>query len=203
MKKLIFLAVAMISFSTIYSAPAGNVEKLTSKVILENSQGYFVLSNASCWKVIGFAKRWRTLNEWWNNVELAPESYNCVPNDWQLGSEIEIYSKYNNISVPENNASNQDELRQCTHMLYNTRTRQVLFAIALEPEDCIVKLFTDAREEGYNLGYTNGKLDSSLNYQKGYSDGNNVGYKEGYNIGYDTGYNDGYKAGSDLIIIQH
>lgn len=201
MKKIFFLAIALISFSAIFAAPAAavRVEKLTSKVILQNTQGYFVLSDASCWKVIGFEKRWRSLSEWWNNVELAPESYNCVPNDWQLGTEIEIYSKYSNLQVPENNASNQDELRQCTHMFFNSRTRQVLFAVALEPEDCIIKLYADAREEGYNLGYSQGKLDASLNYQNGYSDGKYTGYNDGYKDGYD----DGYKAGSGVIIIQN
>ena len=184
MKKIIVLAVAVLSCSMMHAHGPERIETLSSKVILENTNGYYVLSDRSCWKVITFSKRWRSLNEWWNGVELIPKNYECAPNDWYLGSTIEVFSKYGNLEVDEANASNQDDLRQCTHLLHNTRTGQVMFAIALEPAECILQLYSEANVDGYNRGYTQGRLASYQNandiYQSGYADGYKVGYGEGY-----------------------
>lgn len=189
MKMWALIIVAISSFSALYSDqanPPEKIEALAAKVILQNTQGYFVLSDGSCWKVIGFCKRWRTLSEWWSNVQLAPENYECVPNDWFLGTQIEAYPKYDNLSVNQANASNQDALKQCTHLLLNNRTGQILFAIALHPTDCIIQLYSDAYEDGYNKGLHQGRLSSYQNatdiYNSGYSDG----YKQGYTEGYQT-----------------
>ena len=192
--------------SVIFAQPADRVERLTSKVILQNTEGYFVLSDGSCWKVIGFSTRWRTISEWWNNIQLAPGTYNCVPNDWCLGTQIEVYSKFDNLAVSESNASNEEELKKCSHLLFNSITRQVIFAMPLEPERCIVSLFNDARDEGYNLGYAQGVAESSYKYLKGYNDGyaqgkneSSYNYQYDYNDGYSAGYNEGYmKAYNEL-----
>jgi hypothetical protein len=189
MKKWILLTIAIVSCSLSHAENPDKVETLSSKAILKNTNGYFVLSDRSCWKAIGFSKRWRSLSEWWNDVKLAPEKYECVPNDWFLGTQIEVYSKVSNLDVSESNASNQDSLKQCTHLLVNSRTGQVLFAIALEPADCIVQLFNEAYEDGYGKGYDKGRLSS-------YQNANDI-YNKGQAEGYKTGYKDGYRAGAN------
>jgi hypothetical protein len=172
--------IAVLSCSFVYAEGPERVEALSSKVILQNTSGYFVLSDGSCWKAIGFAKRWRSLTEWWNGVELVPENYNCVPNDWYLGSQIEVYPKYEYLRVNEADASNQEDLRQCTHLFANTRTGQVLFAISLHPAECIVQLFTESRKEGYDEGFSLGRLSSYQNADDIYNQGHADGYKAGY-----------------------
>ena len=94
MKNWIMIAVA--AFSVSFSQGFGyggtktnepeRVAPISAKAILQNSNGYFVLADGTLWKAIGFSKRWRTLTEWWNNVQLVPENYECVPNDWFLGT---------------------------------------------------------------------------------------------------------------------
>lgn len=164
---------------------------LSSKVILQNTSGYFVLSDRSCWKAIGFATRWRTVSEWWNNVQLVPERYECIPNDWYLGTQIEVYSKYNNLEVSEANATNQEALKQCTHLLLNTRTGKVLFAVALEPAECIVQLFNEAYADGHDEGFTQGRLKSYQNATEIYNNGHAEGYKVGYAEGFRAAMNNG------------
>ena len=155
---------AVLLLSSLGNASEGECARLNAKAILKSTQGYFVLSDGSCWKVMGFQKRWRSVSEWWNGVQLVPENYECIPNDWYLGAEIEVYSKYESLEVNEEDASNQHELQYCTHLLFNTRTQRVLFARALGPEDCIVELFNDAYADGYEKGYNTG-------WQAGYSSG--------------------------------
>jgi hypothetical protein len=191
MKKWLLITIAILSSSVMhadssvmYTDGPEKAETLSSKVILQNTNGYFVLSDRSCWKVIGFSKRWRSLTEWWNNVQLAPENYACVPNDWYLGSQIEVYPKYGNLEISEGNASNQEALKQCTHLLVNTRTGQVLFAIALEPAECTIQLFNDAHEDGYDKGFHQGRLKTYQNANEIYNSGRAHGYKAGYTEGY-------------------
>jgi hypothetical protein len=172
MKKWVFLALLLFSSSLMFADKYEKVETLSSKVVLQSGNGYFVFSDQSHWKAIGFSKRWRTLTEWWNDVQLVPENYECLPKDWQEGTAIEVYSKYGNLTVSEANASNVEELKQCTHLLVNTRTGQVLFAIALEPSNCLPMLFHEAKNEGYQAGYS-----------------------QGYFIGHSNGYSTGYAAG--------
>ncbi|MBS0620910.1 MAG: hypothetical protein JSS61_05585 [Verrucomicrobia bacterium] len=187
MKNWCLVVIASLSCSVMYPSSAPDAEILSSKVILQNTNGYFVLSDRSCWKVIGFSPRWRSLSEWWNNVQLVPENYECVPNDWYLGTEIDVYSKYGNLQVSEANASNQEALKQCTHLFVNRRTGQVLFAIALEPAQCILDLHRDAHQDGYDEGYSFGRRaahnSTAQAYENGHSDGYKVGYREGYQAG--------------------
>ncbi len=183
---MFLFALALFSCSFGYASPAERVESLSSKAILKNTNGYFVLADGSCWKVVPFAKRWRSIGEWWNGVELVPANYNCVPNDWQLSTSIETYSKYENLAVNEADAGNQEELKQCTHLLVNGRTRQVLFAIELHPADCIVQLANEMHADGYQKGYDEGRL-------SGYKNSTDI-YKEAHAAGYQIGYAEGCKA---------
>jgi hypothetical protein len=177
MKTWSIIALAFLAFSFSSVNPPEKIEMLSAKVILQNTNGYFVLSDHSCWKAVGFSTRWRSLSEWWNNVKLVPENFECVPNDWALGTEIEVYAKYENLTVNESDASNQETLKQCTHLMYNRRTGQVLFAIALHPVDCVVQLYNDSYNDGYNAGYSKGR---STSYQAGHDDGYRSGYADGY-----------------------
>lgn len=197
MKKWAFLLV--VSLSMIFmvhgqpipmtSQEPESTAQLKSKLILENTEGYFVLSDGSCWKVIGFSKRERTLSEWWCNVELAPEDYNTLPKDWVLGSQIEIYSKQKNLSVKESNASNQERLALCTHLFFNKETRQVLFAIALEPEELLINVFKEASKDGYIKGYDQGHMyGKKLSFSKYYTEIYDKGYCEGYKKGYEDSH---------------
>lgn len=185
MQKGICIIALMISSCFLMAELPEKVGALSSKVILKNQSGYFVLSDGSCWKVVPFSKRWRSLSEWWKDVELVPERYTAVPDDWFLGVEVEAYLKYDHLEVDEANASNRKMLKKCTHLLVNSKTRQVLFAIALDMTDCIVQVFQDAYEDGYNKGYDKG-------YDKGKFSGDSLVTKAQLRDEYDKGYKEGY-----------
>jgi hypothetical protein len=195
MKRSFLIALTVFSCSLAFAEEAEKIETLSSKIILQDTNGYFVLSDGSCWKVIGFSKRWRSLSEWWNDVKLAPETYECVPNDWYVGTQVEAHAKYNKLEAPEANASNQDALKQCTHLLINTRTKQVLFAIALQPADCMIQIFNEASREGYNRGFNEGRSKGYQNSREIYNNGHAEGVREGYREGYRAAMN-GEQPGS-------
>jgi hypothetical protein len=184
MKKWVLVIAVVLSCSAVHANDVEKIETLSSKVILQNTDGYFVFSDGSCWKVIGFSARWRSLSEWWNNIQLVPANYGCVPNDWFLGTHIEVYPKRHALQVDEADASNHAALKQCTHLLVNTRTEQVLFAIALTPAECIVQLSKEMHKDGYDQGFHKGRLDTYTNamniYNDGYAAGCKIGYTEGY-----------------------
>ncbi len=186
MRKLIFGIVAALSSVVFYPSVVEATETLSSKVVLKNSYGYFLLSDGTQWKAVPFVKRWRSLSEWWNNAQIVPQNYECLPKDWFVGAEIEVYSKYGNLSVNEADASNQDSLKQCTHILVNSNNGQVLFAIALHPAECLVRVFEDAHNDGYNEGFDEGR---SASYRA-----SKAAYDDGYNSGYQLGYKEGYRA---------
>ena len=139
------------------------VELLSSKVILKNGDSYFVLSDGSFWKAVTFAKRWRTASEWWNDTEIVPSEYECVPNNWHLGGEIWVYPKYGNLAIDEKSASNYEAIHECTHLLVNDQTGQIIFAVALHPADCLIHIYNDAQKESYDEGYTKGRRASTQN----------------------------------------
>lgn len=186
MKKWCLAALALFSCSF---AEAQNLEKeevLSSKICLQDQTGYFVLTDGSCWKVMGFVPRWRSISEWWNNVELVPDNYKCEPGQWVVGAAIQAYPKYGNIEVNLADASNLEALNQCTHLLFNTRTGQVLFAIAMDTGHCLADVFREAYREGRVKGVEEG-------YAKARSDANTI-YESGRAAGYQAGYAAGYKA---------
>ena len=186
MFKWIF-AISMIVVSA-YAQDA-RVEKLNAKISLNGQEGYFVLSDQSCWKVISFEKRWRTISEWWNNAELITDEYLSGPDEWFQGADIQVHSKVDFLHVNEANASNQNVLKQCTHMLVNASNGKILFAISLQPADCLAHLYQDAHKMGYNKGYNDGYYEKRENA----TEIRNQGYKEGYNKGYEHGYADGFR----------
>lgn len=182
MKK--YFLIALLSCCAVYASVPEKVDTLSSKISWKNTEGYYVFSDDTCWKVFSFSKRWRSISEWWYDVKLVPENYECSPGDWTVGTPIEIYPKDGNLEVDQANASNQEMLRRCTHLFYNSLTGQVLFAYALRPAECIVQLYND----GYATGYQEG-------VEVGYANGHKSGYQQGHSSGYNEGYNEGYSAG--------
>ncbi|MEI6243311.1 MAG: hypothetical protein WCP39_07935, partial [Chlamydiota bacterium] len=65
-----------------------------------------------------------------------------------------------------------------TNVLVNSSTKQVLFAIALDPAVCVVMLFNEAYEEGYNQGFLIGNSNASNYYQNGYQEGYQAGCQD-------------------------
>ncbi len=172
---------AMLSIcSFIFADELENIEILSSKVVLQSSEGYFALSDGSCWKVVSFSPRWRSPCEWWHNVEIVPESYKTTPADWLVGTKIEIYPVYGNLDVNLDNASNEAELMECTHLLYDTKARRVLFAIPMHPSYCLTNVFTDAHQEGYDKGYLDGRSEPFEHSAESYTNGYEAGYENGY-----------------------
>jgi hypothetical protein len=181
MRKWVWIILSMICFSEVFAESSERIETLAAKVILSNSDGYFVLSDGSFWKVIGFSKRWRSLSEWWNNTPLmVSEDFDSLPNDWPMGAQMEIHTKYESPimeCVKEADASNQEILKQCSHLLRNKGSGKILFAISIHPAECFVQAFQEARNEGYHEGYSYG-------YSMGYSMGHSAGYSSGYQAGH-------------------
>lgn len=181
MKTLLFCLFAV---SVMFANYPEKIDYLASKVILKNTDGYFALADGSFWKAITFVKRWRTPSEWWNSVELIPPSYECVPDSWVLGTEIQVFSKYGNNVVNEANASNQEAIKQCTHVLVNARTGQGLFAISLHPADCLNQISKDVSKESFEAGFNKGRLESFQDATHAYNTGRQAGYQDGYQEGY-------------------
>jgi hypothetical protein len=187
MKKYFLLALSFLLCAGVYASPPEQIVTLSGKAILSSEQGYYVLSDSTCWKVINFSKRWRSPLEWWNNVQLAPETFDCIPSSWDLGASIDVYSKFDFPEIPLENASNKTDLVNCTHVLVNSVTNQVLFGTALETADCMVRIFNEAYKDGHDIGYSRG-------HDAGYSSGHDAGYNTGYSTGYTIGYNKGFCA---------
>jgi hypothetical protein len=156
----LFLASSICLCSAMHAIQPEKIETLSAKVVLSNTNGYFVFADNSCWKVVRFSKRWRSLREWWNGVRLlVPETFDCVPDDWELGSQIEVYPKQIFPGIPEENASNKLALKNCSHVFVNSQTQQILFGISLKTAECITQLFIVAHQEGYDEGYSAGYAD--------------------------------------------
>lgn len=190
MKKWCLGFLAMVSCAFAGNADLEREEQLCAKAVLENKMGYFVLADGSCWKAVGFSPRWRSISEWWNGVELAPQQYKCEPNDWFIGTVIQAYPKNSFWEVNEADAANQEDLKQCTHILVNARTSQVLFAIAMDTSHCIVDLHREAYKDGHakgmKEGYAKQREHAASVYDEGYAAGYKSGYKEGCKEGYEA-----------------
>lgn len=163
MKKIIL---SLLLFASAYAGePFGYI---TGKIVPLENKGYWIFSDGSFWQVTTFVKRWRSPLEWVSGVELyVPDEYLSNLTDWSLGDEFEEYPKYGNSRIDESAASNQDDLKKCTHILVNSRTGKILFATALHPSDFILEVFNE---------------------------GHGIGYFKGYNSGYDWGYSSGRAA---------
>lgn len=157
MKKWGTLLATLIICSFNNANASEDIQILSSKAILQNSEGYFALSDGTCWKVMSFSPRSRSLCEWWRSVQIVPESYQTTPADWLIGAQIEAYPIYGNIEVDIDNASNREILMECTHLLFNRTTNHILFAISMHPAYCLTEVFTDAHQDGYEKGFLDGR----------------------------------------------
>ena len=190
MKKLCILLLALFTCSLSYADRPEFSDILSSKVIDKGGdrEGYFSFLNGTCWQVVGFSPRWRTLSEWWNGVELAPDNYTGRLEDWQTGTQIDIYPLYGgSAEVNLNNASNQEILVQCTYLFVNTRTRQILFATPMHPGECMTnvaeKFYKSGKQDGYAKGLSEGRNQKARSYEQGHADGYEVGYAAGLAAG--------------------
>jgi hypothetical protein len=150
MNKILFLLICL--FSSTLSA-----YELKAKAALSNTNGYYVLSDGSCWKVVALTPRWRSFSEWWEGIELNyPANYDCVPSNWRLGDEIEVCPNDFLFEIDESVISNPKTIASCTHALFNRHTKEVLFGIPLDPASFLVTVFNSAYKDGYNSGYDDG-----------------------------------------------
>lgn len=155
MRSSILTVILVLALFNVDAGDPEKIETLTAKAPL-NTQGFYVLSDGSCWKVFPFVKRTRSLTEWWNNEQLIPNNYEVVPDDWLIGTKIEIYPKQENLNVNEADAYNQNDLGQCTHLFVNAGNQQILFGVLLSTEDCVVQAFKEGYEAGYKKGRSRG-----------------------------------------------
>ncbi len=163
------LCAAMAVSAVLFAEQPQQFEALSANISLENETGYFILSDGSFWKAIPYIQRWRDPLEWWNDVRLVPKEYETQPKKWAIGSEITVYSRGGLMHICDENASNQEAIRQCTHLLMNMHTGQVLFAIPYDPARGLEEFYHDVYNEAYEKGHA-----------WGYSNGNSKGYSEGY-----------------------
>jgi hypothetical protein len=183
MKKFWFSAILLFSiFANV--AIADNKANLSGKIIIEDSSNYFLLSDGTCWQVLGFQIRTRGFVEWWHGVQLiTPDKCDCKPNDWVLGSEVEAYTIRDSQKIDISNAENIESLKNCTHYLVNAKNGQILFGTSLLPADCMVKIYNEAATPAYNRGYTAGFSAGQQISQQFVSDAYSRGYTAGYLAG--------------------
>lgn len=193
MKRLVSILCAVLSMNCVHSGELEKESQLVAKVALSNTQGYFLFEDGSFWKVVPLIKRWRSLSEWWNDVQLVPEQFECIPKDWNLGAPIAVYRKESNFDIEESNASNSKILKHCSHFLVNQVTKQTLFAYPLSQSQLITQLYRDAYLDGYNIGQQEGIQKQDQMNQQTKTKIHQEGYTKGYQSGYETGYRDGLK----------
>lgn len=198
MKKLLMFVVLIFVY-TVHANDSAYVATLCAKVVASDGKGFFILSDGSYWKTVGFVKRTRSIAEWWNNVELAPKNYECVPNDWFIGAQIACFLKSANLTVDESNASNIEELKQCTHLLVNQGNEQILFAVMLDPATCLTQIFNQAYQDGYDKGNRDGRSSGQKNNSEQYEKGRSDGYTAGYQAGYQQGVQGMINPGANNI----
>lgn len=173
MKKLFLLILAIVPISFLKAVPVDNTGVIMGKVHTEGNKGYFILSDGTFWKAFSFTTRSRGPLEWLTGVELiVPDSYKCGLSEWVLGTEVDACPKYFTLTVDESNASNQEDLKTCSHLLINKKSGKMLFAVPLHPVDCMDQIFQDGHTQGYAEGHT-----------KGYNSGYSLGYSLGYSAG--------------------
>jgi hypothetical protein len=147
---------SIFSSSFISADSSKEVEQFPPVEVIANNSGYMILSNQSYWKVIAFSARSQSWSEWWNSTKLVPETYECSPSEWTLGTTIEVYSKSCDLEIDDTNAANKSALRKCSHLFFNPETGTILFAIPLEAEELLTELYNKAYEFGCVKGMTLG-----------------------------------------------
>lgn len=185
MKKYMVLAVALCAQVFAGSEDLDDVYVLASKVDTEVLGSFFCLSDGSFWRVYDFQPRWRSIKEWWNDVSLVPHECKSHAKDWFLGSEIQVISRKEAQKIDLNDADNEKILKNCTHLLYNLAAQKYLFAVHLDPKDCLVQVYEESFSLGHKKGYTAGRLENSSESSKE--------FKKGYEAGYFKGLQDAKK----------
>lgn len=180
MKYVVFFNCALVS--CILHAEDENKLSLSSKVMIQSHTAFYALSDGSFWKVFSFTPRWRSVSEWWNDVKLIPNSYECDPSDFYVGCDLEILTKLDHDLANHENATNKDIISRCTHLMHNVHTDKYLYALKLKPEHLLTELYNESFKDGYHKGFEKGKqfnnIDASIQYKNGYEAGFYNGYQE-------------------------
>ena len=199
MKKYLLAVICLFAVSSASASSNATPERagsLCGHISVGDTTAFFTLSDGSFWKAKSFVTRWRSPLEWWQGVEVAPPvHFRCTPKDWFLGAPIAVYPKYG-MEIDASNASNQEELKQCTHVLINQHTGQVLFGIALAPAVAMNDIYNTGVTAGYNEGLQKGHREG---HQAAFQNGYNQGYKEGFKKGEDQGFELGFNSGQHLM----
>ena len=150
MRKLFFGVITVLSLNADPGA-------LVGKVVPSDSNGYFIFTDGSFWKVSSFVTRWRTLREWVSGDELyVPDDYQCTMNAWSFGDIYEVCYKNGNLRVDESHASNESDLKKHSLLMMNPRNKKIFFASQMQPENFIKEIYDLAYDAGYSKGYDYG-----------------------------------------------
>lgn len=148
---------------------------LAAKVIVKETAGFYSFADGSIWKVMGLEPRWRTISEWWNNVQIVPDSFVCTVNDFYIGAKVKIIPKHEFSSFNDQCAYNKDALARCSHIIVNTGTNKCVFAVALTPDTSLVEVYNESYKQGYTVGHEQGirskNIEAYNQYEKGYQAG--------------------------------
>ena len=199
MKKYILGVVCLFATSLVHADTQGaeHVGTLAGQILVGETNGFFILSDGSCWKTASFVTRWRSPFEWWNGVDLTPpQNFQTTPKDWMLGAPIEVHAKMGLSSIDISNASNATELNQSTHVMINQHTGHVLFGVSLAPSVAMMEIFKTGHAAGFQEGVQKGSSETrQAAHKEGYNEGRQAAYQEGYNEGRQAAYQEGYNEG--------
>jgi hypothetical protein len=172
MKKIVL---AFIFIATILQA-----EVIQGSVIGGENTAYWILDDGSFWKVFSFVKRWRGPLEWFRGDDLGvPDSYQTSLDQWVSGTEIAVMSK-SEVAADFTNASNQEDLRQATHVIVHKHTGHTLFALSMSANHFLTSVFNEGKLLGRSESYEKGKQDG---FQRGFALGECEGYEKGFTEG--------------------
>lgn len=207
MKKYLLGVVCLFATSLMHADETQEVAyagSLAGQIFVGDTNGFFILSDGSCWKTASFITRWRNPLEWWNSVDLnPPQNFQCTPKDWTLGAPIEVYPKLRLSGIDISNASNAAELNQCTHVMINQHTGHVLFSVALAPSVAMMEIFKTGHAAGYKEGVQKGSSETrQVAHKEGYNEGRQAAYQEGYNEGRQSAHQEGYNEGRQAAYLE-
>lgn len=132
---------------------------------VETRKGYLILSDGSIWEVFGFVSKYQIMLPWTHGVDLhIPDGFDLLPSQWVVGPTVNVFAKADYSPVDVTNASNKDELDDCTHVLVNTGTNKILFGLHADPAIAFPDIYSKAVSDRYLAAYFAG---FRVGYQKG------------------------------------
>lgn len=132
---------------------------LSAKIMFDPSIGFYSLSDGSIWKVMSVTPRWRTISEWWYNVHIVPEHFECSIDDFCVGAKIKIMPRCEFEAFNDEFIGNKEALAQCSHIFINTETNKCIFGMGFKSENALLEVCHEAYKFGYTYGYDDGYHD--------------------------------------------